>query len=314
MQLSDRIGRRMKLQDLHVLMTVVQAGSMRKAAAVLNTSQPAISRSIAELESAIGVRLLDRNPQGVGPTAYGRALLDGGVAMFDELRRAVKAIEFLADPSAGEVQVGCHPFLATGFVSAVVDRISQRYPHAVFHLAIADAKALHHELSERTVELLITRRWDSIEDERLNFEFLFDDSFVVVAGSQNPLTRRRRIQLADLLNESWVLPPPDSGFGSAAVEAFRSAGLHYPRTTVVTTPPEIRTSLLATGHFLTIFPTSALRFPIKRPELKVLPVPLPMPRVPSGIVTLKNRTLSPVARLFIDGAREVASGLAKKRC
>jgi DNA-binding transcriptional LysR family regulator len=82
MQLTDRIGRRMKLQDLHVLMAVVQAGSMRKAAARLNTTQPSISRSIAELEGALGVPLLDRNPHGVEPTTYGRALLDGGVAMF----------------------------------------------------------------------------------------------------------------------------------------------------------------------------------------------------------------------------------------
>src|ERR1044072_7177618 len=78
MQLSDRIGRRMKLQDLHVLMTVVQAGSMGKAAQRLNTTQPNISRSIAELEHAFRVRLLDRHRHGIAPTEYGRALLDCG--------------------------------------------------------------------------------------------------------------------------------------------------------------------------------------------------------------------------------------------
>jgi hypothetical protein len=69
MQLSDRIGRRMKLHDLHVLMAVVQAGSMNKAAVALHTTQPAISRSIGELERTVGVRLLDRNPRGVAPTS-----------------------------------------------------------------------------------------------------------------------------------------------------------------------------------------------------------------------------------------------------
>src|SRR6202171_6396011 len=101
MQLSDRIGRRMKLQDLHVLLTVVQAGSMGKAAERLNTVQPAISRSIADLEHALGVRLLDRHRQGVEPTEYGRALLKCGAAVFDELRQGVKKIEFLADPAGG---------------------------------------------------------------------------------------------------------------------------------------------------------------------------------------------------------------------
>ena len=85
-QLSDRIGRRMKLQDLHILMTVMQSGSMRKAAQSLSVTQPAISRSIAELEHALGVRLLERRRQGIEATDYGRALLDCGVAVFDELR------------------------------------------------------------------------------------------------------------------------------------------------------------------------------------------------------------------------------------
>src|ERR1700736_3990987 len=106
MQLSDRIGRRMKLQDLHVLMTVVQAGSMGKAAERLNTAQPAISRAIAELEHTLGVRLLDRHRQGVEPTEYGRALLNCGAAVFDELRQGVKNIEFLTDPTAGQVRIG----------------------------------------------------------------------------------------------------------------------------------------------------------------------------------------------------------------
>ena len=137
MQLSDRIGRRMKLQDLHVLMTVVQAGSMGKAARRLNTTQPDISRSIADLEHALGVRLLDRHRQGVEPTEYGRALLDCGVAVFDDLRQGVKNIEFLADPTAGEVRIGSITLLAASFVSAVVDRLSRRYPRIVFHL-VAD--------------------------------------------------------------------------------------------------------------------------------------------------------------------------------
>jgi molybdenum-dependent DNA-binding transcriptional regulator ModE len=107
--LNDRIGRRMKLQDLHVLMTVVQAGSMGKAAQRLNTSQPAISRSIAELEHELGVRLLDRHRQGIAPTEYGRALRDCGVAVFDDLRRGIKNIEAIADLRPVKFTLGQRP-------------------------------------------------------------------------------------------------------------------------------------------------------------------------------------------------------------
>src|SRR5258706_7166458 len=155
MQLSDRIGRRMKLQDLHVLMTVVQAGSMGKAAQRLNTTQPNISRSIADLEHALGVRLLDRHRQGIATTEYGRALLDCGVAVFDDLRQGVKNIEFLADPTAGEVRIGCDSFLAASLGSAVVDRLSRRYPRVVFHIVAEQVEILHRELSERNVDFLV---------------------------------------------------------------------------------------------------------------------------------------------------------------
>ena len=309
MQLSDRIGRRMKLHDLHVLMAVVQAGSMNKAAALLNTTQPAISKSIAELERTVGVRLLDRNTQGVEPTAYGRALLDGGTAVFDDLRQAVKNIEFLADPTTGEVRIGCNPFLAPTFISVVVNRLSRRCPRIVFHLVTATAETLHRELSERNVDLLITR---PIANERMGFEFLFDEPIVVAAGAQNPWVRRRRIELAELVSEPWTLPPRGRVIASIAMEAFRASGLDNPRTTVVTDSPQVRMSLLADGRFLTILQASALRFPTRRPEIKVLPVEPRMADMPFGVVTLKNRTLSPVAQLFIEHAREVAKPLAKR--
>jgi len=313
MQLSDRIGNRMKLQDLHVLMTVVQAGSMGKAAQILNTTQPNVSRSIGELEQALGVRLLDRHRQGIEPTEYGRALLDCGATVFDDLRQGVKNIAFLADPAAGELRIGTTTFLAASFVSALVDRLSRRYPRIVFHLVTGYTETLHQELAERNVDLLIIRGSGPIADPRYDFEFLFDDSYVVAAGAQNQWGRRRRIEIAELVNELWVLPPPDSVIGSIVIDAFRTSGLDYPRVSVVTDCPHMRISLLATGRFVTIFPASAFRFLAKRSELRILPVELPTARRPNGIVTLKNRALSPVAKLFIDCAREVAKPLAKRK-
>ena len=313
MQPEDRIGQRIKLHHLRVLMTVVQAGSMRKAAALLSTTQPAVSRSIGELEHTIGVRLLDRIPQGVEPTAYGRALLDGGTAMFDDLRQAMKNIEFLADPTAGEVRVGCNAFLAASFASAVVDRLCQRYPRIMIHLTTGYYEGLRHDLSERNVDLLIARNIGPVVDERLDFEFLFDEPCIIAVGAQNPWARRRRITLADLLNERWVLSSPGGGMASIAREAFSASGLDLPRRTVTTDSPQVRMSLLATGRFLTIFPASVLRLPTQRLELRALPVEFPRARVASGIFTLKSRTPGPVARLFIDTAHEVAQPLMKKK-
>ena len=149
-------------------------------------------------------------------------------------------------------------------------------------------------------------------DEKFGFENLYNDSYVVVAGAQNQWARRRRVALAELVNESWLLPPPERALGPVYLEAFRASGLDYPRAAVFTIDSRVRIGLLATGRFLTIVPTAVLRFS-KRPDIKVLPVELQYARVPIGIVTLKNRTLSPVAQLFIDCVREVARPLAKRK-
>lgn len=307
---EQRLGRYLKLRDLSVLLEVVRRGSMGKAAAQLSVSQPAISKAIAEMESTLGVHLLDRSPQGVEPTIYARVLLDRGLIAFDELRQAVKHIEFLADPTAGEVRVGCSVVLAEGFVATVINQLSQRYPRIVFHLLANESGITSRALEERKVDLAITRLFGQAAEGQAA-EILYDDRHVVAAGAQNPWARRRGIKLADLMNESWVLPPLDSLTGTIILEAFRASGLDVPSATVVTASTPARYALLATGRFLTILPASVLRLPAKKPAPKALPIELPTVPRPIGIVTLKNRTLSPVAQLFIDCAREVAKPLAK---
>lgn len=312
MRLSDRIGCRLKLNDLHVLMAVVNAGSMSKAAALLNTGQPAISRSIADLEQALGVRLLDRNRQGVKPTPFGQALLDGGTAVFDELRQTVKSISFLADPTVGEITVGCNPFLAASFVSTVIDRLSRRLPRAVFRLRPAYAEAQHRALIERHNDFLIARRSGSLfSDVRLDYEFLFNDTYAVAVGAKNPWARRRSVELAELVSEDWTLPPPDSTTGSVALAAFQAIGKAYPHTAVIAEPVDVRTRLLGTGRFITIFPRSVCKLLATRKELKVLPVKQSFRTVPVGIITLRGRTISPLAEQFIEAARQAARQLTQ---
>jgi DNA-binding transcriptional LysR family regulator len=309
---SEPVERRLKLHDLRVLMSVVRAGSMHKAAERLATSQPAVSRAISDLEHALGVRLLDRSPTGIEPTQYGRAILKRGLAVFDELRQGIKDIEFLVDPTAGELAIGCTENAAAGPVLAVVDRLSRRHPRIVFDVVTGSVPVLCRELAERKVELVITRVSEPLIEADMSVEKLFDDEYVVVAAAENPWARRRRIELAELLDEPWTLAPPDSAVGAFAVSAFRACGLKPPRTTVVTLSVHMRHRLLATGRFLTITSGFMLMLPHKHPTLRALPIDLPNARGTIAIITLKNRTLSPVAELFIETARTVAKPLTER--
>src|SRR5215475_13852910 len=132
MPLDPRVARRLKLRDLHILLEVVNAGSMGKAADRLHVSQPVISKAIASLERNLGVRLLDRNMRGINLTDYGRAALKCGIAVFDDIKKGFEEIEFIANPKVGVVRVGCTEPAFAGVVSAAIDHLSPRYPRVVF--------------------------------------------------------------------------------------------------------------------------------------------------------------------------------------
>jgi DNA-binding transcriptional LysR family regulator len=308
-----RIERRLKLHDVRVFMAVVQAGSMNKAAENLGTSQPAVSRSIVNLEHALGVRILDRTPRGVAPTQFGRAIIRRGVAVFDELSQVVKDIEFLADPTAGELRIGCPEAVAGGPVLAIVDRLTDRHPRIRFDVVTGPAPTIFRELTARNVEVVMSPITGPVAEEHQVVDVVFDYAFVVAAGIENAWTRRRKIHLAELANEAWTLPPSDTLAGAFVIEAFRAIGLEPPRGTVVTQSWNMRSRLLATGRFLTIQPDYTLMFQGRHLSLKSLPVKLPNARASIAIVTLRNRTLSPVAELFIETARSVARSIAKSK-
>jgi DNA-binding transcriptional LysR family regulator len=123
---DNRIGRRIKLRDLHILSVVVRRGTMARAAEHLATSQSVVSEAIANLESALGVRLLDRSPRGIEPTVYADALLKRGHVVFDELREGIKDIELIAKSTNGEVRLACTEFLAAGVITDAINGFSRR--------------------------------------------------------------------------------------------------------------------------------------------------------------------------------------------
>jgi DNA-binding transcriptional LysR family regulator len=309
MQWSDRFGRRIKLRDLHILLAVAKSGSMGKAATELAISQPSVSKAIADVEYTVGLRLFDRGPHGIEPTIYGRALLRCGTAVFDELRQGIKELDFLTDPTSGELRFGCTETMAAGFVSAVTDRVSRQNPRVDFRLTPGDSITLvNRELRERTIDFAVGPIFGLKLDQDLNADVLFDDHFVVMAGAESKWARRRKLQLSELISEPWILPPADSVPGTSIARSFRGAGFEPPTARMISFSLPLHYHLLATARFVTMLPLSMLRFGTHLP-LKVLPVNVPKIPYPTAIITLKNRTLSALAQLFIAEARETAKGL-----
>src|SRR5262245_18495271 len=225
MQWHERIRSRLKLRELHTLDAVVKSGSMAKAAVYLALSQSAVSKAITEMEHTLGVPLLDRTSHGVEPTIYARILLKRSVAIFDEVSEGLKEIEYLTDPAGGDARIGTTEPM-TAIVATVIDRLSSQYPRMTFHVTVSNTtQLLFSELRERTIDLALFRMASARSARDLQGEILFYDPLVVMAGQQNPWSRRRRVELSDLQDEPWILPPPESSIGQYVIEAFRSRGL-----------------------------------------------------------------------------------------
>jgi DNA-binding transcriptional LysR family regulator len=307
MRWNDRIGRRLKLHDLHIFMTVAETGSMGKAAELLSISQPSVSKAISEIEHTIGVRLLDRTPKGVEITPYGRALLRRGIGAFHELRQSIKDIELLSDPMAGDVQIGCPEAIACGLLLAILDRFSRQNPRVVVSVHAANNMSLQFRLlRDRNVDFLIGGLPKPVADDDLDTEVLYKDRPFIVSGAKNRWAGLRKVELAELVDEPWLLPH-ESIFSSLVEEAFQTEGLPRPKLGVRTYSTYQRLSLLNTNNFIGAESGSVLRFNIDRFPLKVLPVDFSVRSWPIAIVTLRNRTLSSVVQNFIECACQVAS-------
>jgi DNA-binding transcriptional LysR family regulator len=309
---AELVGHRLKLQHLKVVMAVAEWGSMAKAAKHLAISQPVVSKVIADLEDMLEVRLFDRSPQGVEPTLFGRALLKRCVGIFDDLKTCVDEIRFLADPTAGELRIGGTEPLLSGFGAAAIERLSRQYPRIDFHVTQADsATLLSRDLPERRIELALVPLLRAPVDGDLETRILFRDRLRLVVGANSRWAKRRNITLAELIHEPWCLAP--SAVGSLMAEAFRAAGLEMPRIVVATTTASLLFQLLESGRFIGHFGEGLLHFYAKRFAVKKLPIELPIQPFAVAIVTVRNRTISPVAQLFIDCASEVAAPFAKRQ-
>jgi DNA-binding transcriptional LysR family regulator len=304
--MGEQVVRRPKLNELRLLRAVVDFGAMAKAASHLNITQPAVSKGIAALEKTVGVPLVDRTPHGIVPTMYGEVLLNGAAAVFDDLKQSINQIDFLNNPMVGELRFGTIEHLTASFIPTTINRLAKSYPRFNFHVEEISVSALQYRaLRERNVEFVISRLPDVKAEPDMRIEVLFDDQVFVAAGVNSPWAKRRHIKLAYLIDEPWSHPPYAGIVGPIIIDAFRTQGLEPPQG-VSCFNMQMHRSLLATGRYLAILPSSLVRFGPDRWTIKRLPIVLSKRPLPVGVISLKDRTMSPIARLFIECARDVA--------
>ena len=219
----------------------------------------------------------------------------------------MRELEELADPEAGEVRLGANETLQAGVVAATAQIQLARHPRMrlVFESG-QSADLMGHFLQQRLVDFVVARPLTWPVPSELEGEPLFYDQLKVAVGATHPLARRRKVSLSELVQEHWILSRAEVMPHTPIPHAFAAAGLPFPEKVVVSGSLNMRQNMLASGRFVTAVPHSLLRFAHLKGNFHVLPLEVPSWPMPTMVLRLQGRSLSPAADSFIGTLRELS--------
>jgi len=294
-----------KLRDLRVALAVNQAGGILAAARVLNISQPSVTRTIQELEGKLGHKIFDRSTRGFAPTEYGRIFLNSAASISGELQSIQWELEQFTQGTKGTLRIGAMPIAVSGILVPLLNTLLETEPLLDFSVVEAPYDNLMQFLSDREIDIVIGRIWDSSHQLGLCQEVLFHDHMRAVVNRNHPLARAKKITFEDLLSWQWLFPPKETPVYDLMVSEFRRRGLELPKRRVETLSLSLLVSLIGDGQFVTALPNSMLRFNCTTRDIVALDLDLRNTENPIGAIYFSGQEMKPAQELFLEAIRRV---------
>jgi DNA-binding transcriptional LysR family regulator len=297
---------RLKMRQVLLLVALDEQRNMHRAAAGLRMTQPAATRLLGGLERMLGLRLFERGPRGLVPNAYGESLILHARAMLATLDHAREEMNSLAEGASGRIAIGALLVAAPVLVPLALARFKQRFPKHTVLVQEGSATALLPALRRGELDLVVGRVSSDVPAEGLDFEAFYSEPMQVVARVGHPLARRRSLKLRDLAGQMWVVPAPDAPYRRRLDAAFRQAGVTPPQRLVESVSIAVNKMLVQKSDMLGVMPRDVAREYAALGLLRVLPVKLPPPSGPVGVITAIGHPLPPAAADLVQALREVA--------
>lgn len=288
---AARLAGQVTLKQLRAFAAVAGDGSFTGAAQRLFVSQSAVSALVRGLESALGLRLLDRSTRRLALTPVGADLLPAVQRLLDDLLRLAGDAREVAQRRRGRVRLGTTPLLGASLLPPMLASYAQRYPGVDLRLHDAPADELLARLRAGELDLLLATL-DPVDADLVATPVLSDVMHLACARS-HPLAGRRHLAWAALAYEPLLLMRSGSGLRSLVDRCLAEAGVR-PRVAQEVTQVSSALALAAAGLGLAIVPAHALRV-AGLPALASMPLTLPTVRRQVLLVHLASRSLSPAA-------------------
>jgi DNA-binding transcriptional LysR family regulator len=300
---------RLKTRQLLLLIAIDDEGNILRASEVLCMTQPAASKQLKELEDMLGIALFERHPRGMAPTIYGASMIRHARMALSNLARAHEDIVALKSGMAGQVDVGSIMTPALGLLPRAITRVKRQVPQLRIGVQIESSNELLERLQRGTLDFLLARITGFQDSADMQYEELAPEPVVAVARVGHPLAGRSGLTLHDLVQASWITPPPGSILRQRFDQLFHNAGLEPPSDVVDTSEIVLITSMLQMCDALNVMSADvALRYQ-ELGLLAILPLELDCRMDPFGIILRRDRVLSPGAELLLQAIRREAQAL-----
>ncbi|EBM3542205.1 LysR family transcriptional regulator [Salmonella enterica] len=303
MEKNGLFSQRIRLRHLHTFVAVAQQGTLGRAAETLNLSQPALSKTLNELEQLTGTRLFERGRLGAQLTVPGEQFLTHAVKVLDALNTAGQALNRKEDASADVVRVGALPTAALGILPAAIGRFHQQQKSTSLQVATMNNTMLLAGLKSGEIDLGIGRMSDPELMGGLNYELLFLESHKLVVRPGHPLLQET-ITLSRVMEWPVVVSPKGTVPRQNAEALLQSQGCKMPAGCIETLSASLSRQLTVDYDYVWFVPSGAVKEDLRQATLVSLPVPTQSAGEPIGILTRVDIPLSTGAQMLIAAIRK----------
>ena len=305
------LDQRLKLHHLRAVEAIVAQRSILKAAAVIGLSQPALTKTLRELEDILQQRLFDRLPRGMRPTEAGLLLAQTARRILAELRRLDEELDRLADPEGGTVAVGTLPVAATGVLPGALTRLKAEHPGIAVRLDQGRTEDLLPKLAAGEIDLIVGRLYEPAIPDGFSREPLWEEPISILARAEHPIFAMRKPTLEQLRRYDLILPTVSQRVGQEIETLLEMLALEPTSSLRSSSYGFIREMLHATD-LISVMPRLMMAGDLLRGTLKVVPLPVPAPPRPAGIILPRDRALPPAGHAFIACLRAYVAEIAQR--
>jgi len=300
------IRARLKTRQLLLLMALEEEGNIHRAAQVLNTTQPAASKLLKELEDMLGVPLFERLPRGMRATWYGETMIRHARMALASLSQAHDEIEALKAGRYGQVSVGAITAPGLNLLPTAVAQVKRLQPSLRVQLAIETSDVLMERMAQGKLDMVVGRLFERHDKTDLRYQALVEEPVCAITRPGHPLLAAQRLGLRDVVGEGWIVPPAGSVLRHRFDLMFQEEGLEAPANLIETTALLFLTRMLQRSDLLAVIATDVARYYAQHGMVALLPIVLPCKMDAFGLITRSDRLLSPAAEVMLAALKAAA--------